>query len=142
MIEGSGSVPLTKRSGFGRPKAIWILRIRVRIRNTALAVCTSTYETCAEREGLDELDLGGENAAVDFPLLLLPAQAVAEAREQAAGARRPQARQGGGAGGQDCRVQGGGSDHQRRPAARCPGGTKPQAATNKCCHFHFLTHGF
>jgi hypothetical protein len=98
----------------------------------------ATYETCAQREGLDKLDLCGEDAAVDFPLLLLPAQAVAEAREQGVGARRPQARQGGGAGGQDCRVHGGG-DHQRPPAASRPGGTKPQAAADKCCHFHFLT---
>ncbi len=101
----------------------------------------STYETCAQREGLDELDLGGEDAAVDFPLLLLPAQAVAEARQQGVGARRPQARQGGGAGGQGCCVQGG-RDNQRRPAARSrPGGTKPQAPANECCHFHFLTQG-
>jgi hypothetical protein len=102
-----------------------------------------TYKACAEREGLDELDLGGEDAAVDFPLLLLLAQAVAEARQQAAGTRRPKAghhaRQGG-AGGQDCRVQGG-RDHQRRPAARRPGGTKPQAAADECCHFHFMKYG-
>ncbi len=134
MIKGSGSVSLTKGSGW--PKNIWILRILIWIRNTALAVSTSTYETCAQREGLDELDLCGEDAAVDFPLLLLPAQAVAEALQQGAGARRPQARQGR-AGGQDCRVHGGG-DQQRRPAASRPGGTKPQAPANECCHFHFL----
>ncbi len=105
----------------------------------------TTYETCAEREGLDELDLCGEDAAVNFPLLLLSAQAVAEASQQGAGARRPQAghhaRQGAGAGGQDCRVKGGG-DRQRRPAARRrPGWTKPQATANECCHFHFLKYG-
>ncbi len=37
MIEGSGSVSLTDGSGFGsgRPKNTWILRIWIRIRNTA-----------------------------------------------------------------------------------------------------------
>jgi hypothetical protein len=34
MIEGSGSVSLTNESESGRPKNIWILRIR--IRNTAI----------------------------------------------------------------------------------------------------------
>ncbi len=34
MIEGSGSVSLTNGSGSGRPKDIWILWIRIRIRNT------------------------------------------------------------------------------------------------------------
>ncbi len=32
---GSGSVSLTNGSGSGRPKNIWILRIRIRTRNTA-----------------------------------------------------------------------------------------------------------
>ncbi len=40
MIEGSGSgsIPLTSGSGSGRPKNMWIrwIRIRIRIRNTAL----------------------------------------------------------------------------------------------------------
>jgi hypothetical protein len=35
MIEGSGSVPRTYRSGSGRPKNLWILRIRIWIRNNA-----------------------------------------------------------------------------------------------------------
>ncbi len=36
MIEGSGSgsIPLTSRSGSGRPKNMWIRWIRIRIRNT------------------------------------------------------------------------------------------------------------
>ncbi len=38
MIDGSGSIPLTSGSGFGKPKNTWIrwIRIRIRIRNTAV----------------------------------------------------------------------------------------------------------
>ncbi len=41
MIEESGSVSLTNGSGCGSgsPKIIWILRIRIRIRNTAIPCC-------------------------------------------------------------------------------------------------------
>jgi hypothetical protein len=45
MIEGSG--PLTNGSGCGseRPKNIWILRIRMRFRNTASYECGAYLET-------------------------------------------------------------------------------------------------
>jgi hypothetical protein len=56
MTEGSGSVSLTAGSGFGsgRPINIWIQRIRIRIRNTALQAfnhyCVqSKYLICALR---------------------------------------------------------------------------------------------
>jgi len=97
-----------------------------------------TYETGAEGEGLDQLDLCGEDAAVDFTLLLVLTQLVAKASEQAAGARRSQGGQGGAgwpAGGPGRRLPGG--RDQRRLSARRPGWTKPQPA-HECCHFHYL----
>jgi hypothetical protein len=39
MIEGSGSVSLTNKSGSGRPRNIWIQRIRIR----ETAVSTGLY---------------------------------------------------------------------------------------------------
>ncbi len=47
MIEGSGSVSLTNGSGSGRPKNLWILRIRIRkTAGIALKVSTSTWVVC------------------------------------------------------------------------------------------------
>ena len=40
LTSGSGSMPLTSGSGSRRPKNMWI-RIRIRIRNTALTYCQS-----------------------------------------------------------------------------------------------------
>jgi hypothetical protein len=70
MIEGSGSIPLTNRSGSRRPKNLWIRGIRIRIRNTGPRhqspctvshVCISLSGVCRDGDYLEILYVVSEH---------------------------------------------------------------------------------
>jgi hypothetical protein len=84
MIEGSGSgsIPLTTRSGSGRPKNIWIRWIRIRIRNTELCLGLGLHGVRARHDGGQHGDALARYAPPHHRSAVHAAQARAVAHEK------------------------------------------------------------
>jgi hypothetical protein len=73
MIEGSGSISLTNGSGSGRPKNIWILRIRTLVnsgKNTSVRCSVVAHGHGCHLKGLSDPDPETVNADLNTLILL------------------------------------------------------------------------